>query len=42
MGERKGEYRTLVGKPEGRRHLEHPGVDGIILKWVFDKLNGGP
>jgi hypothetical protein len=31
-------YRVLVGKPEGRRHLENPGVDGkIILKWIFEK-----
>ena len=26
-GER-GVYRVLVGKPEGKRHLEDPGVDG--------------
>jgi hypothetical protein len=24
MGERRGAYRTLVGKPEGRRRLERP------------------
>jgi hypothetical protein len=24
MGERSGEYRALVGKPEGRRQLERP------------------
>jgi hypothetical protein len=24
MGERRGAYRTLVGKPEGRRPLERP------------------
>jgi hypothetical protein len=24
MGERKGSYRVLVGKPEGRRPLERP------------------
>jgi hypothetical protein len=24
MGERRGEYRALVGKPEGRRPLERP------------------
>ena len=33
MGEKIGTYRVLVGKPEGKRHLEDPGVDGrIILK----------
>jgi hypothetical protein len=31
MGERRGVYRVLVGKPEG-----DPGVDGrIILRWIF-------
>jgi hypothetical protein len=30
-----------VGKPEGRNHLEDPGVDGrIILKWIFERLGG--
>jgi hypothetical protein len=28
MGERRGAYRALVGKPEGRNHLEDPGIDG--------------
>jgi hypothetical protein len=33
MGERRGVYRVLVWKPEGKRPLEDPGVDGkIILK----------
>jgi hypothetical protein len=42
MGERRGAYRALVGKPEGRNHLEDPGVDGrIILKWIFERLDGG-
>ena len=36
MGERRGVYRVLVGKPEGKNHLGDPGVDGkIILRWVF-------
>jgi hypothetical protein len=41
IGEGRGAYRILVGKPEGRNHLEDPGVDGrIILKWVFKKWDG--
>jgi hypothetical protein len=42
MGERRGAYRALVGKPEGRNHLKDPGVDGrIILKWIFERFCGG-
>jgi len=27
---------NLVGKLEGTRHLEDPGVDGkVILKWIL-------
>jgi hypothetical protein len=27
-----------MGKPEGKRHMEVPGVDGrIILRWIFRK-----
>ena len=37
MGERRGVYRVLVGKPE-RNHLGDPGLDGrIILRWIFRK-----
>ena len=37
-GERRGLYRVLVGKPEGKNHLEDPGVDGrIILRWTHRK-----
>jgi hypothetical protein len=40
MGERRGAYRVLVGKPEGD-HLEDPGVDGrIILKWILEEWYG--
>ena len=31
MGEMRGLYRVLVGKPEGNNHLGDPGVDGRII-----------
>jgi hypothetical protein len=32
----------LSGKPEGRDHVEDPGVDGrIILRWIFRKRKVG-
>jgi hypothetical protein len=34
MGERRGVYRILVGKPEGKRPFGRPR---IILKWIFKK-----
>ena len=35
MGEERGVYRDLVGKPEERRPLGRFGVDGrIILGWI--------
>jgi hypothetical protein len=39
MGERRGVYRVLVGKPKGKRpFLGDPDVDGkIILSWIFRK-----
>jgi len=40
MGERKGVNRVSVGKPEGKRPLGRPVVDGrIILRWIFRKLD---
>jgi hypothetical protein len=42
MGESRGVHRVLVGKPEGKNHLEDPGLDGrIILRWIFRKCNVG-
>jgi hypothetical protein len=41
MGERRGVYRILLGKPD-RGHLEDPGVDGcIILRWIFRRWDEG-
>jgi hypothetical protein len=41
MWEGRGAYRILVGRPEGRNHLEDTGVDWrIILKWIFKKWTG--
>jgi hypothetical protein len=38
MGTSRVAYRGLMGKPEGRNHLEDQGVDGrIILKWICEK-----
>jgi len=42
MGERRGVYRVLVGKPEGKNHLGDPDIDGrIILRWIFMKWDVG-
>jgi len=42
MEERRPVCRVLVGKPEGRDHLENPGIDGrVILRWIFRKYDGG-
>jgi hypothetical protein len=31
VGEKRGVYRVLVGKPEGKRPLGNLGVDGRII-----------
>jgi len=42
MGERRGVCRVLVGKPEGKNHLEEPGIHGrIILTWIIKKWDMG-
>jgi hypothetical protein len=39
MGGERGVHRVLVGKPEGKRPLGRPTLDGrIILRWIFRKL----
>jgi len=40
MGEGRGVYRVLVGKPEGKNHLGNPHIDGI-LRWIFRKWDVG-
>jgi hypothetical protein len=41
MGERTGAYMGLVGKPEGKNHVEDLGVDGrIILQCMLKKSFG--
>jgi len=42
MGEERGAYRVLLGKPEEKRHWVDPGVDGwIILGWIFRRWDVG-
>jgi hypothetical protein len=37
----RGAYRVLVGKPEGKDHLEDLGEDGrIIVKYISKKWDG--
>ena len=42
MGEERGVYRVLVGKPEGKNHWGDLGVDGcIILGWPSRRRDVG-
>jgi hypothetical protein len=42
MGQGRGVYRVLVGKPEGKYHWRDQGIDGrLILRWIFSKWDVG-
>jgi len=42
MGEERGVYRVLVGKPEGKNQWGDLGVDGwIILGWISRRWDVG-
>jgi len=42
MGQGRGAYRVLVGKPGGKRWLGRPRSRcDIILIWIFRKWDGG-
>jgi len=42
MGEERGIYRVLLGKPKGRNHWRDLGVDGwIILGWISRRWDVG-
>jgi hypothetical protein len=41
MGNRRGAYGLLVGRPDGKRPLGRPRCRwSIILKWIFKKWDG--
>ena len=42
MEERRGAHRILVETTESKSSFKDLGVDGkIILKWIFEKWDGG-
>jgi hypothetical protein len=41
MGGKSNAYRILVGKSEGKDHLEDLDIGGrIILEWISDRMGG--
>jgi hypothetical protein len=42
MGEERKLYKVLVGKPEGKKHLEDQGVGGKMgSEWILGRLTWG-
>jgi len=41
MGEERGVYRVLVGKPEGKNHWGNLGAEGWILGWLSRRWDVG-
>jgi hypothetical protein len=42
IGEMRNAYRILIGKPEGKKPLGRPRIDGrIILKWILKGIGCG-
>jgi hypothetical protein len=42
ISERRGVYRVLMRRPEGKNQLGDPGVEGkILLGWIFRNWNVG-
>jgi hypothetical protein len=40
MGEERGVHRVLVGKPEGKRQMGRPNVDGDNIKMDLQEVGG--
>jgi hypothetical protein len=42
MGEERNVYKALMGKPEGKKHLEDQGVAGWMgSEWILGRLAWG-